>query len=126
MQLTASLVQKSSVGHLERERMLEAVFEVWKEARFVEQLGGLEVGEASPKVGFTLVGHCLKQRERYAMADDRRCLEQTFSLDGQPVDARGQNRVNAGRNLDGVDGLGEAVHPGLPGECLRLHEGSYT
>ena len=126
MQLTASLLQKSSVGHLVRERVLEAEFEVRKEARLVEELGGLKVGEATPKVGFILLGDHLKQRERYVVADDRGRLEQTLLLHGQSVDARGQNRVDTGRNPGRLDGLGEAIRAGRPGERLCLHEGSYT
>ena len=34
--------------------------------------------------------------------------------------------MNAGRDLDAVDGLGEAICAGRAGERLRLHEGSYT
>ena len=56
VQLTASLLQKGAVGHLVRERVLEAVLEVGKEARLVEELGGLEAGEATPQVGFILLG----------------------------------------------------------------------
>src|SRR5882724_9072630 len=124
VQLTTSLLQKGAVSHVVRERVLEGVFEVGKEARLVEELGGLEAGQTTPEVGFILLGDRLKQRERHVMADDGGRLEQTLLLDGQPVDARGQNRVDAGRDLDGLDGLDEAIRAGLADERLRLHKGS--
>ena len=100
--------------------------EVGKEAGLVEELGALEVGEATPKLGFVLLGDRLKQGERYVMTDDRGRLEQTLLLGGQPVDARRQNRVDAGRNLDGVDGLGEAIRAGLADERLSSPPGFVT
>ena len=124
MQLTASLLQEGSVRHIVCERVPEAVLEIGKEARLVEELGGLEVGEAAPKVGFVLLGDRLKQRERYVMADDRGRLEQTLLFDGQTIDARRQDGLDAGRDLDGVDGLNETIRAGLPDERLRLHKGS--
>jgi hypothetical protein len=39
---------------------------------------------------------------------------------------RGQNRVDVGWNLDGVDGRGEAIRAELADERFRLHEGAYT
>jgi hypothetical protein len=83
-------------------------------------------GRPKAKVGVGLLRECLEKRGWYVMADDRGRLEQTLLLDGQAVDARGQNRVDAGWNLDGVDGLGEAIRAELADERFRLHEGAYA
>jgi hypothetical protein len=40
-----TLLEKAAIGHLLRERVLERVFELRKQACLVEKLGGLQVGE---------------------------------------------------------------------------------
>jgi hypothetical protein len=50
VKVAAPLVQQTAVRDLMRKRVLEGVFEVWEEARLVEELGGLEMGEPTPQV----------------------------------------------------------------------------
>ena len=45
-----ALVEQAAVGHLVGERVLERVLEVGEEARLVEELGGLEMGEPSAQL----------------------------------------------------------------------------
>ena len=40
-----TLLEQAAIGHLLRERVLERVFELRKQACLVEKLGGLQVGE---------------------------------------------------------------------------------
>src|SRR5512143_3063834 len=84
------------------------------------------VGEATTKVGFVLFGNRLQERERYVVADDGGSLEEPLLGGGQSVDAGGQDCLDAGRNLEGVRGLGEEVGAGPPGQYLRLDQGSDT
>ena len=56
------------------------------------------------------------------MTDDRGRLEQPLVLGRQAIDARGQQSVDAGRNLNRLDGRGETIGAGFTGERVRLHE----
>ena len=126
VELTAPLLQNGSVGDLVRKRMPEGVFEIGKETRLVQKASGLEVGEAETGVRFGRLGDRLEKPERYGLADDRGRLEQALLLEGESIDARGHDRVDAGRNLDGVDGLGETIRTRLTGEGFRLHQRAHT
>ena len=64
------VLEQAPVGHLVRQRVLERVLEVRKEPRLVEELGGLEVGEAAAERLLRHVGDGLEQRERHVLADD--------------------------------------------------------
>src|SRR5262249_21994889 len=44
------LLQKTTVGHLVGEGMLEGVFELGEEAGFVEELGGLQMAESAAQL----------------------------------------------------------------------------
>ena len=59
-----ALAEEAAVGHLVRQRVLERVLEVGKEARLVEELRGLQPGEPSAQLLLGLVGDGLQQRER--------------------------------------------------------------
>ena len=120
------LLEQALVGHLVGERVLERVLEVGEEARLVEELGGLEVREpargARPPArrrwpGAAANGHVL--------ADDRGGLEQALVLGRQAVDARGQDRLHRGRDLDRSTGLRQPVGAALadqrPGLDQRPH-----
>ena len=48
VKLAATLLEKRSVRDIVGEDMLEGVFSVWKEAHFIEEFGGDEIGEALP------------------------------------------------------------------------------
>jgi hypothetical protein len=52
MQRPPPLLEQTAVGHLVGQGMLEGVFALWKEARLVEELGGLEVCEATLQTRF--------------------------------------------------------------------------
>jgi hypothetical protein len=126
VQLTALLPEQVAVRHLVGQSMLEGVLEVREQARLVKELGALEVGEATTKVGFVLFGNRLQECERYVVADHGGSLEESLLGDGQSVDASGQDRLDAGRNLEGVRGLGDEVGAGPPDQHLRLDQGSDT
>ena len=56
------LLQQAAVGHLVGEGVLEGVFELGEEARLVEELGGLQVGEAQAERLLGQLGDGLQQR----------------------------------------------------------------
>jgi hypothetical protein len=45
MELPTDIVKEASVRDFMSQRMLESVLEIGEEPRFVEELGGLEMGE---------------------------------------------------------------------------------
>ena len=63
-----------------RERVLEGVLEIREEARLVEELGGLEVGEPATQLFLGQLGDGEQERERHVLADDRGRLEQPLVL----------------------------------------------
>ena len=60
------------------------------------------------------------------MADDGGGVQEFFLLRGQPVDARGQNRLHRGRHLDTWQRLGQAISPRLADQPLRFHQGPHA
>ena len=122
MELTTRLLQEGGIRHLLGERVPEGVLEVGKEARFQHESTSLEVGETTSNVLLGLTGHRLKQRERHVVTDDSRRLEQALVLGRQAIDTRRQQALDAGRNLNGLEGRGETIGARFTGERLRLHE----
>ena len=57
------LLEQAAVGDLVGEGVLERVLEVGEEARLVEELGGLEVGEPAAERRLRQLGERLEQRE---------------------------------------------------------------
>src|SRR5262249_30101610 len=80
VQSAPPVLQDAPVGHLMRERMLEGVFEVRKDARLVQELGGLEMAQSPTQVVLGRVGNGLQQGEGHILANDRGGLEQTLLL----------------------------------------------
>ena len=74
----AMTVQERAVGDLVGQGVLESVFEIGKEARLVEELGGLQMGEALAQLLFGRVLDRLKERERHVLADDGGGLQETL------------------------------------------------
>jgi hypothetical protein len=76
VKIPSPLLQQAPVRDLMRERVFESVFEIREEARLVEELGGLKVGEPATHVFFGQLGNGEQERERHVLADDRGRLEQ--------------------------------------------------
>ena len=51
------LLQQAAIGHLVRQGVLEGVFVLGEEARLVQELRGLEVGEVAVQLGVRQVGN---------------------------------------------------------------------
>ena len=100
------------------ERVLERVLEIRKQPRLVEELGGLEVVEPAAERLVRQLGDRLEQRERHVLADDGGDLEEALVLRGEPVDARRQDRLDRGRDLDRLDRLRQPVAPRSPASAF--------
>ena len=120
MQRTALWLKQVAVGHVVGQRVSEAVFVIGKQTRLVEELAGLQLGEATPEIRLGRPDDLPKDAEGDVVTDDRRRLEPLLLMGRQPVDARGEEGVHARRDLDGVDGAGRAIRPRLADEELRL------
>ena len=122
-----ALLEQAAVGHLVGERVLEGVLEVGEEARLVEELGGLEVGEAvgaARPSGSSAIA--CEQGDGHVLADDRGGLEEALVLRRQPVDARRQDRLHRRRDLDGVRRLRQPVGAALARRAPRSRRGVRT
>ena len=93
IEVAAPVVEEAPVGHLMRERVLEGVLEVGEQARLVKKLGRLKVTQPATERLLVLVRDRLEEGKGEVLPDDRGSLEEPFLLEGQAVDARGQNRL---------------------------------
>ena len=71
MERAPPLLEQAAVGDLVGERVLEGVFEVGEQARLVEELRRLKLGEAASELVLGQIGDGLEQGERHVLADDR-------------------------------------------------------
>ena len=100
MQHAPALLEQAPVGDLVGERVLEGVLEIREQARLVEELRPLEVPEPLAQAVLGLLRDRLEERERDVLPDDGGGLEEALLLGWQPVDARGQDRLHGGGDLD--------------------------
>ena len=113
MQRAPPLLEQRLVGHLLGEGVLEGVFDLGEQARFIEELGGLQMGEAQAERLLRHLGHGLEERQGHLRADDGSGLQELFLLRWQPVDARCEHRLHCGWHLHGRKGLCQAIGPAL-------------
>src|SRR5882672_10879292 len=71
VQLAATLLQQTAVRDLVRERVLEGVFEIRRQSRLVNELGGLQVVQSATQRLVRQLGDRPEQREGHILADDR-------------------------------------------------------
>src|SRR5262249_6536365 len=122
---SATLAQQSAVRDLVQERMLEGVLEIRIEAGLVQELGGLQGVESAPERLLGQIRNRCEERVWHVLApDDRGDLQQAFVLRRELIDARGEQRLGGGRDLDRLDGSSQPIFASLPGQLLRSHEGS--
>jgi hypothetical protein len=102
--------------------MPEGVLEIGEEPALVEELGGLEGPEPATEDLLGRVGDRLEQGEGHVLADDGRRLQEPLVLGREPVDARGQDGLGRGRNLEALGRLRQAIRPPLARQDPRLDE----
>jgi hypothetical protein len=122
MQRPTSLLQQRAVRHVLRERVLERVLHGREQAHLVEELRRLQLGQALSEQVLRHVYDLLQQVERHIHADDGGGLEQPPCLDGQPVDARREHRLDGRRYLDALHLPAGAIRAALASERPRLLE----
>ena len=120
VELAPPLLQEALVGHLIRQRVLEGVFQLGKEARLVEELGRLQEGESPPQVRLGHVGDGLEQRKGHLRPDHRRGLEQPLFVRWQPIDTGRQHGLHRDRDLDRRERLDLSIGPALADQHPRL------
>ena len=134
MDLLPCARQQRLIGHLLGEGVLEGVDQLGEEARFVEELGGLELREGRMQGRLRQGGNRLQYPQGHLRANHRRRLQQPLGVRRQPVDAGGQHRLHRRRHLDGWQGVRKTIgappahqHPGLDqgAHALFQEEGGY-
>jgi hypothetical protein len=118
----AAFLEQSPVGDLVRERVFEGIFEIGKQPYLVEELRGLEMAEAVPDRVLSQFGDRQEQRKWHILADHGRGLQEVLFFGGESINPRRQHRLNAGRHLKGLDGLGQTIGAALADQRPRLHE----
>ena len=118
----ALAVQQRAVGDLVGEGVLERVLEVGEEARLVQELGGLQVGQRPAQRFLRDVLERLEEGEGHVLADDRGRLEQALLAVGQAIEARGENGLHRRRHLDARWRPRRAVLPPLALERAGLDQ----
>jgi hypothetical protein len=94
MQRPPSLQQETPIGHLMRQGVLEGVFQLGEEARLVEELRGLQAGQALVDGGLGHLRDGLQECCRDVLANNGRRLEEVFVFRRQPVDPRREHRLH--------------------------------
>ncbi len=102
--------------------MLERVLEDREEARFVQELGSLEIVNAQAQIVVRDFGDGLEQRQRHVLTDDSRALEHPLVPGGEPVDARGEEGLHRRRYLDRFGSPADAVRPAVAVERAGLDQ----
>jgi hypothetical protein len=120
VQCPPSLLEQRLVGHLLGEGVLEGVLDLGEQARLVEELGGLQMGEAPAERRLGHLGHGLEERQRHLVADDGSSVQKRFLLRREPVDTRRQHRLHRGRHLNARERPGQAIGPALPEQYPSL------
>jgi hypothetical protein len=96
------------------------------QARFIQELGFLQVRECLPKRLLWHVRNGLEERKRHILPDNGGGLEQALVLGQQPVDACRQDRLRRRRDLQRVYRLRQPIGSPLPRQDPRLHEGPHA
>jgi hypothetical protein len=118
--------QDVPVGHLMRECVLEGVLELGEEAHLVEKFRCLKLRQRTPLLTLVHVGDGAEELERHVLADHGRGLKECLRLAGQPIDARGPNRLDGGWNLHRVYPVRGPIGAPVSSEASRLHEGPHA
>ena len=97
-----------------------------EQARLVEELGGLQMGEAQAEWLLRHLGHGLEECQGHLGADDGGGLQELLLLRRQPVDARRQHRLHRRRHLDTRQRLRQTIGPLVADQYLRFHQGPHA
>ena len=118
--------EEAAIRHLLRQRVLERVLRIGKEAGLIEKLPGLQKRELAAHALLRLIGDGVEQDERDVLSDNGGRLQQLLLRRWEPVDPGGQDGLDRGRNMNSVEGVSEAIGPALSDKGLRFHEGPHA
>jgi hypothetical protein len=121
----ALLAKERGIGHPADELVAEGVFRLAEGHDLEQELGALEHGERPGEPGVVEARERLQERARRAAADHGGGLQERPLSRGQPLDARGDHRLDAGRGLDLEDGLGRDVCAGAADDAAGFLEGEH-
>src|SRR4029453_14426559 len=93
MKTAPPVLKEAPVRNVVGQCVLERVLEVREQPGFVEELGSLEVGQASAEILFRALGDGLEEHEWHVLANDGGSLEKPLVLRREPIDARGRDRL---------------------------------
>jgi hypothetical protein len=108
------------------QRVLERVFDFREQLGFVDEFGGLQLRQPFAEGIARHVGDCLKQRQRHVLADHGGRLQQSLVLGGEPIDARGQDRLHCGRHLNGFRRVRQPIGAGFANEGGGLDQRAHA
>src|SRR6266487_5862340 len=126
MQGAPPLLEQRLIGDLLSQGVLEGILDVGKEARLVEELGGLQMGESQTERRLRRLGNGLEERQRHLGADDGGGLQELFLLRWQPVDTRRQDRLDRRGHLQALEGVAETIGTWLPDQHAGLDQGAHA
>ena len=130
MERSPPLLEQTPIGHLMCQGVLKSVLQLREEARLIQELRGLEVGEVVVQVRVRQVRVRQVRRGgqegiRHLRAKHRGGLQQALGLGRQSVDAGRQHGLHSRRHLDAVQRLRQAIGARLtyqlPGLDQRTH-----
>src|SRR6266849_4067243 len=120
------LLEKTPIGHLVGQGVLEGIFALGEQARLIEKLRSLEVREAAMQRFLWQLGNSLYQGEENLCTNDGDGLKQALLLGRQAVDTGGQHSLHRGRDLNGREGLHQTVRTALASQRLEFYQGANT
>ena len=114
----APLLEEAAVGHFVGQGMLERVLKVGEQPRLVEELGRLEMSEAVAQLSSGSSAMACSNANGTSLPIDRGGLQQPLVLGREPVDARGQDRLDRRRDLETVRRRASRYAPRSPVSAL--------
>ena len=105
--------------------MLKRVHDIGKQPRLVEELSGLQMGEAQAEWCLGHLGDGLQEDQGHLRADDGSRLQEVFLLRRQPVNARRQHDHSRG-HVQGGEWLRQTIRPRFSAQVARLHQGPHA
>ena len=120
MELALLFPQQRVVGDPARQCVLEDVVRLLEQAGVIDELGARRRSQGVSEI---VLGHRRRRSgagRRHVLSDGRRGLEQALVDGREPVDARGQDRLDGGGHPERLEGLGKAIASPLPDEDAVL------
>ena len=106
--------------------MLEGIFRVGKQERFIDELCLLQIDQPTLQSVDIGIGNIAQEHEREVLADDRRGLQQPLVLRPKSIDACGQHRLYCHWQSNGGQRRHQPVVAALADERATFDQGADT